>query len=61
MDTSTSLRGTDPNDFRSEGAIGLVKNLSPRSDIKIGVVTFDNDGEIALPMSSDREERNNFV
>jgi len=56
MDTSTSLRGTDPNDFRSEGAIGLVKNLSPRSDIKIGVVTFDNDGEIALPMSSDREE-----
>jgi hypothetical protein len=38
IDTSTSLRGTDPKDFRSAGAIGLVESLSPRSDIKIGVV-----------------------
>ena len=28
MDTSSSLRSTDPKDFRSAGAIGLVKNLS---------------------------------
>ena len=40
MDTSQSLRGTDPKDYRSFGAIGLVKNLSPRSDIQIGVVSF---------------------
>ena len=54
MDTSTSLRSSDPDDFRSAGAIGLVENLSPKSDIKIGVVSFDNKAELALPMTSDR-------
>ena len=56
MDTSQSLRGTDPKDFRSAGAIGLVRNLSPKSDIKIGVVSFDNKGELAQPMTSDRDK-----
>ena len=55
MDTSTSLRSSDPNDFRSQGAIGLVENLSPRSDIKIGVVSFDGKGQLSLPMTSDRD------
>jgi Mg-chelatase subunit ChlD len=55
MDTSASLKGTDPGDFRSKGAIGLVRNLSPRSDIKIGVVSFDNKGEVAQPLTSDRD------
>ncbi len=54
MDTSQSLRSTDPNDFRSAGAVGLVRNLSPGSDIKIGVVGFDSRGELDLPMTSDR-------
>ena len=54
MDTSASLRGSDPKDFRSTGAIGLVRNLSPKSDIKIGVVSFDNKGELAQPLTSDR-------
>jgi Mg-chelatase subunit ChlD len=54
MDTSTSLRSTDPKDYRSVGAIGLVENLSPRSDIKIGVVSFDSRGELVQPMTSDR-------
>jgi Mg-chelatase subunit ChlD len=54
MDTSTSLRSTDPKDYRSAGAIGLVENLSTRSDIKIGVVSFDSRGELAQPMTSDR-------
>ena len=55
MDTSQSLRGTDPSDYRSAGAIGLVRNLSPRSDIKIGVVSFDSKGELVQPMTSERE------
>ena len=55
MDTSQSLRGTDPKDYRSQGAIGLVRNLSPKSDIKIGVVSFDNKGELAQPLTSDRD------
>jgi len=54
MDTSMSLRSTDPEDFRAAGAIGLVRNLSPRSDIKIGVVSFDSKGEIVQPMTEDR-------
>ncbi len=56
MDTSQSLRGTDPNDFRSAGAVGLVRNLSPKSDIKIGVVSFNSKGELAQPLSSNRDK-----
>jgi Mg-chelatase subunit ChlD len=56
MDTSQSLRSTDPKDYRSAGAIGLVRNLSPRSDIKIGVVSFDSKGELAQSMTSDRDK-----
>ena len=55
MDTSQSLRNTDPEDYRSAGAIGLVRNLSPKSDIQIGVVSFNAKGEIAQPMTSDRD------
>lgn len=55
MDTSTSLRNTDAKDFRSTGAIGLVRNLSPKSDIKISVVSFNNDGEVAQALTSDRD------
>ena len=55
IDTSTSLRSSDPNDHRSQGAIGLVRNLSPKSDIKIGVVSFDSKGELAQPLTSKRE------
>ena len=55
MDTSTSLRRSDPQDFRALGAIGLVQDLSPKSDIKIGVVSFDGKSNLARPMTSDRE------
>jgi Mg-chelatase subunit ChlD len=61
MDTSASLKGTDPGDFRSQGAIGLVRNLSPKSDIKIGVVSFDNKGELAQPLTSDRDSAINVL
>ncbi len=54
MDTSGSLRNTDPENFRSGGAVGLVESLSPRSDIKIGVVSFDNRSELAQPLTSNR-------
>ena len=55
MDTSQSLRRSDPSDYRSLGAIGLVENLSPRSDIKIGVVSFDRKSDVPRPMTSNRE------
>ncbi len=43
LDASGSLRKTDPNDFRSMGAIELVRSLPPKSDMQIGVVGFDTD------------------
>lgn len=55
MDTSSSLRSSDPQDYRAAGAIGLVENLSPKSDIKIGVVSFDAQSEMAQSMTSDRK------
>jgi len=42
-------------DFRVQGAVGLVRNLSPRSDIQIGVVSFSSKGELAQPLTSDRD------
>ena len=56
MDTSSSLRKNDPQDYRLAGAIGLVENLSPRSDIQIGVVSFSGNGKLELPLTSDREK-----
>jgi len=55
MDTSNSLRSTDPKDFRSAGAIRLVENLSPRSDIQIGVVSFDSKDDLVQPLTSKRD------
>jgi len=55
MDTSGSLRSSDPQDYRSLGAIGLVESLSPKSDIKIGVVSFDKKSDLAQPMTLSRE------
>ena len=55
VDTSKSLRRSDPSDYRSAGAVGLVRNLSPKSDIKIGVVGFDKKSEVAQSMTSDRD------
>ncbi len=55
MDTYGSLRSSDPQDYRSLGAIGLIENLSPKSDIKIGVVSFDKKSDLAQRMTSNRE------
>lgn len=54
LDTSSSLARSDPKDYRSAGAIGLVKSFSSRSDIHVGVVTFDTKGRLALPLTGDR-------
>ncbi|MEL7185748.1 MAG: vWA domain-containing protein, partial [Pseudomonadota bacterium] len=55
MDTSSSLRSSDPQDYRAQGAIGLIQNLSAKSDIKIGVVSFDKRSDLAQPLTSDRD------
>lgn len=55
MDTSSSLKRSDPQDFRAQGAVGLIRNLSPKSDIKIGVVSFDKKSDLAQPLTHDRE------
>jgi Mg-chelatase subunit ChlD len=54
LDRSKSLRRSDPEDFRAAGAIGLVENLSPSSDIRIGVVAFDWNAELGVPLTPDR-------
>ena len=54
MDSSKSLRRTDPKDYRAQGAIGLVSNLSAKSDIRIGVVEFDRNAELVAPLTPNR-------
>lgn len=60
LDSSGSLGGaggippTDPQDFRSQGAIHLIEKLPPTADIRIGVVDFDGVASLVAPLSEDR-------
>jgi Mg-chelatase subunit ChlD len=54
LDSSKSLRRTDPKDYRTAGAVGLVQSLPKKSDIQIGVVDFDWDAELLAPLTADR-------
>ena len=55
LDTSKSLQKTDPRNYRTRGALGLVESLPPLSDIQLGVVDFDSSGELILPLTKDRQ------
>ena len=54
LDTSKSLQRTDPRDYRTAGAIGLVESLPAKSDIQIGVVDFDRNADLISPLTADR-------
>jgi Mg-chelatase subunit ChlD len=55
LDTSESLRRTDPRDYRTLGAVGLVESLPAKSNVQIGIVDFDSNGELVLPLTADRK------
>ena len=42
LDSSKSLKHTDPKDYRSKGALGLIEALPDWSAVRIGVVDFDS-------------------
>jgi Mg-chelatase subunit ChlD len=54
LDSSKSLLRSDPKDYLSAGATGLVESLSQQSDIHIGVVGFNTKGRLLLPLTQDR-------
>ena len=54
LDGSKSLRRSDPNGYLPVGATGLVQNFSLESDIHIGVVSFDTESELLMPLTQDR-------
>jgi len=54
LDTSKSLEKKDPRDHRVAGAIALVRQLPAKSDIQIGVVDFDGNTELVMPLTKDR-------
>lgn len=60
LDSSGSLGGaggilpTDPQDFRSQGAIHLIEKLPGTADIRIGVVDFDGVASLVSPLSRNR-------
>ncbi len=56
LDTSTSLRHNDPDDFRTAAAIGLIESLSPKSDTRIGVIGFNNKSELIQPLTANRDD-----
>ena len=65
LDSSKSLYRTDPEHFLSAGAAGLIENLHAKSDIQIGVVSFDFEARLLQPLSKNRaeaiEKLNNMV
>lgn len=54
MDTSSSLRDTDPDGYRTLAAIGLIERLSPKSDIRIGVIGFNDSADLLQPLTDHR-------
>lgn len=54
IDTSKSLKKTDPKDYRVRGSVALVKHLPQRSDIQIGVVDVDGNAELVQGLTKDR-------
>ena len=54
LDTSTSLRSTDPDDYRTTAAVGLINSISQKSDTKIGVVGFNGNSKLTQPLTSNR-------
>lgn len=55
LDSSGSLGNTDPKDFRAAAAIALVRSLSPKSDIRLGLVDFDSGADLVEPLTADRQ------
>jgi len=55
LDSSGSLGNTDPKDFRAAAAVALVRSLSPKSDIRLGLVDFDSRAELVEPLTADRK------
>ena len=54
LDTSGSLGRQDPENYRTQGAVALVKSLSRKSDIRIGVVDFDDRSKLVMQLTDDR-------
>ncbi len=55
LDSSQSLRSTDPEDHRAAGAVRLVRSLPDRGDMRVGVVDFDSKASLVLPLTADRD------
>ena len=53
LDTSKSLLKSDPQNHRTEAAVGLVKSLS-WSDVHIGIVDFDRKTKLVSALTGDR-------
>ncbi len=55
LDTSNSLYRTDPDDYRLQAAIALVRAIPVHGDIRIGIVAFNQDARLVSPLTADRE------
>jgi Mg-chelatase subunit ChlD len=54
LDSSRSLLRTDPDDYRTAGAIGLVDSFPTGGSIRIGVIDFDRGAVVLAPLTEDR-------
>ncbi len=55
LDSSKSLYRTDPDNYLGIGSVGLIENLHAKSDIQIGVVSFDYKARLLQALTPDRQ------
>jgi len=56
MDTSRSLRNSDPYGHRIDGVMQLIDTLPERGDVRIGIVGFSRSAELLVPLTSSRKQ-----
>jgi len=56
LDTSRSLKNSDPYAHRITGSMQLIDSLPDRGDVRIGIVGFGRRAEILVPLTANRKE-----
>ena len=55
LDTSRSLKNSDPYAHRIAGSMELIDTLPDRGDVRIGIISFGRTAELLVPLTTNRK------